>query len=67
MGRAQRIERFLSQPMNVAEAFTGVPGKYVRIADTIAGFKRILSGELDNIPMQDFYMKGTIEEVIGKE
>src|SRR5690606_23776483 len=65
VGRAQRIERFLSQPMNVAEAFTGQPGKYVRIADTIAGFKRILSGELDNIPMQDFYMKGTIEEVIG--
>lgn len=63
VGRAQRIERFLSQPMNVAEAFTGQPGKYVKIADTIAGFKKILSGELDSVPMQDFYMKGTIDEV----
>ncbi len=67
VGRAQRIERFFSQPMFVAEQFTGQAGKYVKIADTVAGFKRILSGELDNIPMQDFYMKGTIEEVIGKE
>ena len=63
VGRARRIERFLSQPMNVAEAFTGQPGKYVRISDTIAGFKKILDGELDHIPEQEFYMKGTIDEV----
>lgn len=67
VGRARRIERFLSQPMNVAEAFTGQPGKYVRIADTIAGFKKILNGELDHIPEQEFYMKGTIEEVEGEK
>jgi F-type H+/Na+-transporting ATPase subunit beta len=63
VARARRIERFLSQPMNVAEAFTGQPGKYVKVADTIAGFKKILSGEMDTIPEQEFYMKGTIEEV----
>jgi len=63
VGRARRIERFLSQPMNVAEAFTGQPGKYVKIADTIAGFKKILNGELDHVPEQEFYMKGTIDEV----
>jgi F-type H+-transporting ATPase subunit beta len=64
VGRARRIERFLSQPMNVAEQFTGQSGKYVKIADTIAGFKRILDGELDTVPEGDFYMKGTIEEVL---
>lgn len=63
VGRARRIERFLSQPMNVAETFTGQPGKYVKIADTIAGFKKILSGEMDHIPEQEFYMKGSIDEV----
>ncbi len=63
VGRARRIEQFLSQPMNVAEAFTGQPGKYVKIADTVAGFKKILSGEMDAIPEQDFYMKGSIDEV----
>ncbi len=64
VGRARRLERFLSQPFFVAEAFTGTPGKYVKRDDTVKGFKRIVSGELDSLPEQAFYMKGTIEEVI---
>lgn len=66
VGRARRIEQFMSQPMFVAEAFTGQTGKYVRVADTVAGFKRILSGELDHLPEQSFWMKGTIEEVLAE-
>lgn len=66
VGRARRIEQFMSQPMFVAEAFTGQSGKYVRIADTVAGFKRILTGELDHLSEQAFWMKGTIEEVIAE-
>jgi F-type H+-transporting ATPase subunit beta len=65
VGRARRIEQFMSQPMFVAEAFTGQAGKYVRVADTVAGFKRILSGELDHLPEQAFWMKGTIEDVLA--
>ena len=61
--RARKIQRFLSQPMFVAEVFTGSPGKYVKIADTVKGFKEILDGKLDAIPEQNFYMKGAIEEV----
>ncbi len=61
--RARKIQRFLSQPFFVAEAFTGKPGKYVKIEDTIKGFTRILDGELDEIPEQAFYMTGPIEEV----
>ncbi len=64
VARARRIERFLSQPFFVAEAFTGSSGKYVEIEDTIKGFKRIVSGELDELPEQAFYMKGGIEEAI---
>ncbi|MGH7724612.1 MAG: F0F1 ATP synthase subunit beta [Candidatus Eiseniibacteriota bacterium] len=64
VGRARRLERFLSQPFFVAEAFTGTPGKYVKREDTVKGFKRIVSGELDHLPEQAFYMKGTIEEAI---
>ncbi len=63
--RARRIQKFLSQPFHVAEVFTGFEGKYVSVADTIAGFKKILSGELDDIPENDFYMKGSIDEVIA--
>ncbi|MGY4591822.1 F-type H+/Na+-transporting ATPase subunit beta [Thermostichus sp. MS-CIW-40] len=66
VARARRIERFLSQPFFVAEVFTGSPGKYVKLADTIKGFQRILSGELDNLPEQAFYLVGTIEEAIEK-
>lgn len=62
--RARKIERFLSQPFFVAEVFTGAPGKYVSLADTIRGFQGILSGEYDHIPEQDFYMKGSIDEVL---
>jgi F-type H+-transporting ATPase subunit beta len=62
--RARKIQRFLSQPMFVAEAFTGKPGKYVKIDDTIRGFKALLSGEVDHIGEQHFYMVGGIDEAI---
>ncbi|GAB5558863.1 MAG: F0F1 ATP synthase subunit beta [Synoicihabitans sp.] len=62
--RARKIQRFLSQPFHVAEVFTGSPGKYVSVKDTIRGFKMILDGELDEIPEGDFYMKGGIDEVL---
>jgi F-type H+-transporting ATPase subunit beta len=64
--RARKIERFLSQPFFVAEVFTGSPGKYVSLSDTIKGFKQILSGELDSLPEQSFYLVGNIEEAIAK-
>jgi F-type H+/Na+-transporting ATPase subunit beta len=64
--RARKIERFLSQPFFVAEVFTGSPGKYVTLEDTIKGFKMILSGELDSLPEQSFYMVGDINEAIAK-
>ncbi len=63
--RARKIQKFLSQPFHVAEVFTGFPGKYVSIAETIKGFKMILSGELDDLAENDFYMKGSIDEVIA--
>jgi F-type H+-transporting ATPase subunit beta len=62
--RARKIQKFLSQPFHVAEVFTGVQGKYVSIADTIQGFKKILDGELDDLAENDFYMKGSIEEAM---
>jgi F-type H+-transporting ATPase subunit beta len=64
--RARKIERFLSQPMFVAQAFTGQPGKYVRLEETIAGFTEILDGKHDDLPEQAFYMVGTIEEAVAK-
>ncbi|BAW95825.1 ATP synthase beta chain [[Synechococcus] sp. NIES-970] len=64
--RARKIERFLSQPFFVAEVFTGSPGKYVTLKETIDGFKRILSGELDDLPEQAFYLVGNIDEAIAK-
>jgi len=66
VSRARKIQRFLSQPFFVAEVFTGSPGKYVSLKDTIAGFKGITEGEFDDIPEQAFYMVGTIEEVLEK-
>ena len=66
VGRARRIQRFLSQPFHVAEVFTGAPGKYVSLADTLSGFKAILAGEYDHLPEQAFYMVGGIEEAIEK-
>ena len=64
--RARKIQRFLSQPFHVAEVFTGSPGKYVALRDTIAGFKAILNGEYDHLPEQAFYMVGGIEEAVEK-
>lgn len=64
VSRARKIQRFLSQPMFVAEVFTGQPGKYVKTADTVRGFKEILEGKYDSIPEQAFYMVGGIEEVV---
>jgi F-type H+-transporting ATPase subunit beta len=64
VGRARRIERFLSQPFFVAEAFTGTPGQYVPIAETVRSFKEILSGEHDEIPERAFLLKGTIDDVL---
>lgn len=63
VARARKIQKFLSQPFFVAEQFTGTPGKYVSLADTVKGFAEILDGKLDDVPEQAFYMKGTIEEV----
>jgi len=64
VARARKIQRFLTQPFFVAEQFTGIKGKYVKVTDTISGFDKILSGSLDHIPEGDFYMKGSIDEVI---
>ncbi|MCC7516475.1 MAG: F0F1 ATP synthase subunit beta [Pseudomonadales bacterium] len=66
VSRARKIERFMSQPFFVAEVFTGSPGKYVSLKDTIAGFKGILAGEYDHLPEQAFYMLGSIDEAIEK-
>ena len=66
VARARKIQRFLSQPFFVAEVFTGAPGKYVPLKDTIAGFKGIVEGEYDDLPEQAFYMVGTIEEAVEK-
>ncbi|BAY62198.1 F0F1 ATP synthase subunit beta [Tolypothrix sp. FACHB-123] len=66
VARARKVERFLSQPFFVAEVFTGSPGKYVKLEDTIKGFQKILSGELDDLPEQAFYLVGDINEAIAK-
>jgi F-type H+-transporting ATPase subunit beta len=66
VARARKIERFLSQPFHVAEVFTGSPGKYVSLKDTLAGFKGILAGDYDNLPEQAFYMVGSIDEAVEK-
>ena len=66
VSRARKIQRFLSQPFHVAENFTGVPGKYVPLEDTIKGFQAIISGEMDQYPEAAFFNVGTIEEVVEK-
>jgi F-type H+/Na+-transporting ATPase subunit beta len=66
VSRARKIQRFLSQPFNVAEVFTGAPGKIVPLKDTIKGFQMIVNGECDHLPEQAFYMVGAIEEVFEK-
>ena len=66
VGRAQRIEQFLSQPFHVAEQFTGIDGRYVSIAETVRGFSEILAGKHDHIAVQDFNMVGGIDEVLQR-
>jgi F-type H+-transporting ATPase subunit beta len=66
VARSRKIQRFLSQPFFVAEVFTGSPGKYVSLADTIQGFNLILSGELDDLPEQAFYLVGNLDEAVSK-
>jgi F-type H+-transporting ATPase subunit beta len=66
VARARKVQRFLSQPFFVAEAFTGLAGKYVKLEDTIKGFKEIIAGKHDNLPENAFYLVGTIEEAIAK-
>jgi F-type H+-transporting ATPase subunit beta len=66
VARARKIERFLSQPFHVAEVFTGSPGKFVNLPDTIKGFKGLCAGDYDHLPEQAFYMVGTIEEAVAK-
>ena len=70
VNRARKLERFLSQPFFVAEAFTGTPGVYVPVAESIRGFKEILEGKHDELPERAFFLKGTIDQVVeeaGKE
>ena len=66
VNRARRIQRFLSQPFHVAENFTGLQGRYVKLSDTIKGFQAILGGDVDDLPEQAFLMCGGIDEVIAK-
>jgi F-type H+-transporting ATPase subunit beta len=66
VARARKIQRFLSQPFHVAEVFTGSPGKYVTLKETIKGFKGIVDGDYDHLPEQAFYMVGGIEEAVEK-
>jgi F-type H+-transporting ATPase subunit beta len=64
VSRARKIQRFLSQPFHVAEIFTGTPGKYVELSETIRGFREIVEGQHDSVPEQAFYMVGGIDEVL---
>ena len=66
VNRARRVRNFLSQPFNVAEVFSGIPGKYVPLEDTIRSFERILAGEFDDLPEQAFMFVGTVEEAVEK-
>jgi F-type H+-transporting ATPase subunit beta len=66
VSRARKIQRFLSQPFHVAEVFTNTPGSYVKIEDTVGGFKEIVEGKHDDLPEQAFYMVGGIDEAIAK-
>ena len=66
VGRARKIQRFLSQPFHVAEVFTGIPGKFVQVEDTVRSFKAVVDGEYDHLPESAFYMVGGIEEAVAK-
>jgi F-type H+-transporting ATPase subunit beta len=65
VSRARKIQKYLSQPMSVAEVFSGIPGEYVKVEETVEGFEKIISGELDHKSEEDFYMKGNIKQVIA--
>ena len=67
VSRARKIQKFLSQPFFVAEVFTGAPGKYIKVQDTVEGFKAILDGHGDDISEQAFYMVGTLDDVHAKQ
>ena len=67
VSRARKIQRYLSQPFTVAEVFTGMPGKFVKVADTVQGFKEILEGKHDELNENSFYMVGSIEEAVAKD
>jgi F-type H+-transporting ATPase subunit beta len=64
VGRARRLQRFMSQPFAVAEQFTGITGKYVKLEDTISSFERLVAGEFDQLPEQAFFMAGSIDDVV---
>jgi len=66
VARARKVQKFLSQPFFVAEQFTGIPGQFVKIEDTIKGFEGIVNGDYDHLPEAAFYMVGTIEEAVAK-
>ena len=66
VNRARKLQRFLSQPFHVAEVFTGIPGKFVQIEDTVRSFKAVVDGEYDHLPEAAFYMVGGIEEAVAK-
>ena len=66
VARARKIQRFLSQPFHVAEVFTGIPGKFVQVEDTVRSFKAVVNGEYDHLPESAFYMVGGIEEAVAK-
>jgi F-type H+-transporting ATPase subunit beta len=66
VARARKIERFMSQPFSVAEAFTGTPGIFVQLEDTIKGFKGLVDGQYDHLPEAAFYMVGTIDDAVAK-
>ena len=66
VSRARKIQKFLSQPFNVAEAFTGTKGKYIKLGDTVRSFKEVIDGKHDDLPEQAFYMVGGIDEVLEK-
>jgi F-type H+-transporting ATPase subunit beta len=66
VARARKVQKFLSQPFHVAEQFTGIPGKYVKIAETVRSFKELIEGKYDDVPEQAFYMQGSIEDVLAK-
>ncbi|MBC8086469.1 MAG: F0F1 ATP synthase subunit beta, partial [Phycisphaerae bacterium] len=65
VGRARRLQRFMSQPFAVAEQFTGIPGKYVKLEETISSFERICAGEFDSLPEQAFFMAGGVDDVVA--